>query len=945
MANIIGVGSVSLTDLNDAWSSSQPPQNPSSGSVWIDLSVMPAMIKRWNGSTWVDIGELDPDLSETISNIHSTLGNMANDNKIDFNERQIIKDRVSEIIGSVIGNNASLPSVSFLDSNESGSFYSVRRSALNAGLATSTPEYIDVATRYNNLRAYLNGLNPIKPWNTSNSNKDIVIDVVKDTFRDFWLQYFIAVEKLSTMTAEKLKTNVDDIDIGGANLITHNPDNWEYLGNNRYRLSQRYPLESGVEYAIKNHSTVSVSSRYGLYREGGSREVGFSADGSVFNSENFNQFNVLIEYGGNDFYEQIGDKIKFKLERGNKHTDWTNFEGDTEDKIESVIGRIADVEFLVEEDSIIMKVISSQIYLDDRMEDLNASQGYTNTKFNEARQYTDSKVGNLIDNPSLTNSVGRWTVSNGYQINIDSQDFFGEDLPVLRNFNNAESNGAQVYSNWFDVNPTKMYEVSIWIKSSTPSNNAGSTYFGLNARDGNGSSIGVEEVDIADGSITDSNDINFYFWREENTENLEDWVRVVGFILPAGFDLDNAIDITDVSESSARMKSTTRQMRIRWLNYYNYGTSRTVWVANPKAIELSSEVATTVQRKLLLSRLNSVEQDITPEGISTVIEESSFYEEYRNSLEEKVDLENLGDYIGREELDDFSEDVDGRISDAMSVIDLEPYATKLELDEQSTNITAKFSASGGGNLLKNSIGYAGFLEWNEIYANSFSNISTLSNLEMDALGFGSGFNFIDAGVSKGIYQDIAVIPNMPITISWYINKRNAGGSEYRLSFQVQEDGSTKYTHTDNRDVITNGYEHDYFTYTPESSNIRLRIVGYSKVEATVTGIMANIGDTPLRWSLAVGESYNTNVRMDMQGVRVSQIEDGREVGYTQMSTDEFAGYYVDGDGNYEKIFYLNKDETVTKKVRAKDEITMGSIKVVNVESGGYSGWAFVPISE
>src|SRR5690606_36734154 len=79
MAEIIGVGQLSLLDLNDAIISGAPPKNPTVGSLWIDESVEPAMLKKWNGEAWIDLGELDPDLSVIIEDINETLGNMAND--------------------------------------------------------------------------------------------------------------------------------------------------------------------------------------------------------------------------------------------------------------------------------------------------------------------------------------------------------------------------------------------------------------------------------------------------------------------------------------------------------------------------------------------------------------------------------------------------------------------------------------------------------------------------------------------------------------------------------------------------------------------------------------------------------------------------------------------------------------------------------------------------
>jgi phage replication-related protein YjqB (UPF0714/DUF867 family) len=98
---LLASGQLSLTDLNDAIVAGTPPANPTVGTLWIDSSVEPAMLKKWNGTSWDDMGELDPNLSETISDIQETLGNMANDGILNFQERQVIKDKITEIIGYV----------------------------------------------------------------------------------------------------------------------------------------------------------------------------------------------------------------------------------------------------------------------------------------------------------------------------------------------------------------------------------------------------------------------------------------------------------------------------------------------------------------------------------------------------------------------------------------------------------------------------------------------------------------------------------------------------------------------------------------------------------------------------------------------------------------------------------------------------------------------------
>jgi len=248
MAEIIAVGQLALMDLNDAIVSGTPPSNPVVGTLWIDESQDPAMLKKWNGEAWIDLGELDPDISVTIEEITETLGNMANDNIINFQERQVIKDKLTEIIGYVIADTATtLPTVSTLDNSGKGSFWSVRKSARNIGIPTNNATYVNVATRYNNLKSYLESLKPIAPWDTRNANADVVISVVKSTFRDVWLQYYLAVDALAELTAQKIKEN--------ENKLKNDVDT---IGNNLNNLTGRV---TNVETKVTDESIVSTVTR------------------------------------------------------------------------------------------------------------------------------------------------------------------------------------------------------------------------------------------------------------------------------------------------------------------------------------------------------------------------------------------------------------------------------------------------------------------------------------------------------------------------------------------------------------------------------------------------------------------------------------------------------------------------------------------------------------
>src|SRR5690606_32884183 len=89
------------------------------------------------------------------------------------------------------------------------------------GLPSNDTRYIEVATRYNALKSYLDGLSPVKPWDLRTANADKNITVVKNTFRDRWLQYYLAVDALATATADKLRENVDNVKVGGRNFASN----------------------------------------------------------------------------------------------------------------------------------------------------------------------------------------------------------------------------------------------------------------------------------------------------------------------------------------------------------------------------------------------------------------------------------------------------------------------------------------------------------------------------------------------------------------------------------------------------------------------------------------------------------------------------------------------------------------------------------------------------
>lgn len=232
---IIASGTMTLTDLNDAIIAGTAPSNPAVNTLWIDTSVTPNMLKKWSGSAWINVGELDPDYSDTIENINKSIDDITSDSVIDYTERKILKDRITKIIGYVIADNATtLPAASTLDSSGKGEFYTVRKQALNAGIPSPDTTYAAVATQYTNLKTYLESLTPVDVWDLSTANKSKTIAVTKSTFRDKFLQYDNAVNALVAATAAKQKSNSDAADQKGQSALDDlglNSEKWSDAAN------------------------------------------------------------------------------------------------------------------------------------------------------------------------------------------------------------------------------------------------------------------------------------------------------------------------------------------------------------------------------------------------------------------------------------------------------------------------------------------------------------------------------------------------------------------------------------------------------------------------------------------------------------------------------------------------------------------------------------------
>lgn len=207
-----------------------------------------------------------------------------------------------------------------------------------------------------------------------------------------------------------------------------------------------------------------------------------------------------------------------------------------------------------------------------------------------------------------------------------------------------------------------------------------------------------------------------------------------------------------------------------------------------------------------------------------------------------------------------------------------------------------------------------------------------SNVESLNVGCLSGHSFTLQ--NKIVSQKIYVSTNSIYSFGTRI-KKGLDGSCYVKLYNSNEEHIIE---------INEGEEAFYKEYEikgliPKDNYYIVEFFGSADSDATFTDSMLALGEYKSQWTQANGEIMNTQVNVNIDGVLVkSSVYLGD---YTVMSPLEFAGY-SNINGTITKVFSLNKDVTLVKKLEAEDEVKMVPIKVVPITSGDMQGWAFVP---
>ncbi|AYP68602.1 carbohydrate binding domain protein [Exiguobacterium phage vB_EalM-132] len=724
---VVATGQLTLTDLNDAIIGGSAPTNPIVDTLWIDSSTSPPKLKKWSGSAWViqnlSIADLDPNKDQIITDSQQALSNLSNDARITQAERKEVKEAMMKITGVIIANTSNAPTTATMDSSAKGDFYSARKKALNAGLASNHADYVDIATKYNTLVAYLNALSP-KPWDTAST---AVITVVADTWRNHWLNYYTAYNKLEETVATKLKDNVDSIVVGGRNLLrdsnhlTLTPGMqavWQAWGGNTATVS--YTTDTPTEFSTGNSIRIQVTTKGtgGSYvdldtftlQAGKTYTMSFyakSQSGTIAHQAHLASLNRISD----NIYITSGTSFIVP-------TAWTRFSYQFT-VTTSTAGVYRRRHIVYDVDTIWLSHV--QLEEGNKVTDWKPSPDDTpnlapgagrnllrNTDFAEIEEVSYGWDKNL----NGTQGPTRWSLYNsgvpvpatGWHANLYTD--FG--YPVIRfNDRNSTITGAGTHR-WMaatqnlrldedfctSIQAGKTYVLSMEVRADT-----------LNMR----LNVGFHHYTYSGGT---TRGFYGYQWFLNPSMSTNIWEKKY-----VTFTIDNAWDITKDA--------------LMYVYGHNSSPEGTMYVKNIMLEEGVFPSAWRVSGMDNNFRITTLENDLTdikeitkPDGLYTQIKQSQNYINEVEGYALASDLEGLATSDGvKSEIEEAIKPYKEFLED----LDTSPYVKQAEYEQTVERFQSRFTSGGGANLLQNSVGFNDFNFWSRTSNNMVPNSGMFEN--------------------------------------------------------------------------------------------------------------------------------------------------------------------------------------------------------------------------
>lgn len=351
-------------------------------------------------------------------------------------------------------------------------------------------------------------------------------------------------------------------------------------------------LQSGKTYTwqVLVFCSKAIAINIGVETTGGSKSVNLAANtwtkvthtftASVTEARAFHLYPSTTMNSGN--YLIFGD---LKIEEGSKATTWSPAPEDIDKSITAVDSKFASYSTTTQMNSAIDQK-ANQITQ-------TVSQTYTTkTEFDNSavKQFNNfSRTGNLTGWSPAANASGL----DG--IKLQSNSTYNWVGAV------TTSGNVQVYSDFYEVDANKSYKLGLTINKPA---STGNIYFGITCYNASKQAVGVYT-----GTSTTLN-TNFYYFNTVSV--IGGWLNLEGYLMASNIDRAKLPTGKNVS-ICAVMHPTTKYVRIRFLNYYNSGTSSTMYFAHPFITDAENS------QGLIETRVSTAEQKLTATSLITTI--------------------------------------------------------------------------------------------------------------------------------------------------------------------------------------------------------------------------------------------------------------------------------------------------------------------------------------
>lgn len=319
-------------------------------------------------------------------------------------------------------------------------------------------------------------------------------------------------------------------------------------------------LQSGKTYTwqVLVFCSKAIAINIGVETAGGSKSINLAANtwtkvthtftASVTEARAFHLYPSTTMNSGN--YLIFGD---LKIEEGSKATTWSPAPEDIDKSITAVDSKFASYSTTTQMNSAIDQK-ANQITQ-------TVSQTYTTkTEFNNSavKQFNNfSRTGNLTGWAPAANASGL----DGVKLQSNSTYNWVGAVTT--------SGNVQIYSDFYEVDANKSYKLGLTINKPAAT---GQIYFGITCYNASKQAVGVYT-----GTSTTLN-TNFYYYNTSAV--IGGWLNLEGYLMASNVDRAKLPTGKNVSVCAV-MHPTTKYVRIRFLNYYNSGTSSTMYFAHP----------------------------------------------------------------------------------------------------------------------------------------------------------------------------------------------------------------------------------------------------------------------------------------------------------------------------------------------------------------------------